>query len=243
MRKNFKLSLSPNSSQPRWPPFQRQLLCPGPVPTKPQLLQHPALLVIDGRSGDHEERTRFLTSPALPLCNLLPQAALAYLRRTAPHLALEPALEGNTQHGLAKLTLCTRHTHCSTGQRSCATAARARPDGASFLVHLPCVPSSPPGSPSGSPPPAAEETGHLHTAPEEEDLDAEVKLEPPETEEHLVTPMPNKKLSESTAGAENNPSEKKTKQHEHRGDHEVSSSSASAQAEKKQRSLHTQVHA
>ena len=120
----------------------------------------------------------------------------------ALRLALEPALEGSTQHGLAKLTLCTRHTHCSTGQRSCATVAGARPDGASFLVLLPCVPSSPPGSPSGSPPPAAEETGHLHTAPEEEDLDAEVKLEPPETEEHLVTPMPNKKLSESTAGAE-----------------------------------------
>merc|ERR1712129_261206 len=143
----------------------------GPVSTKSQLLQHLALLLVtDGRPGDHEEHARFLTPLALPLCNLLPQAAVPALRRAPPRLVHEPALAGSTEHLLAKLTSAPGHTHCFAGQRACASPARARPH----------------GSPERSPSTAATKTDHLAAA-EEETPDTAVKLEPDESEDNLET--------------------------------------------------------
>ena len=54
------------------------------------------------------------------ILSLLPQATLAAIRRAPPRLALDPALAGSAQHPLAILNQSVRHTHCSTGQCSCA---------------------------------------------------------------------------------------------------------------------------
>merc|ERR1712129_190535 len=84
------------------------------------------------------------------------QAAVPALRRTPPRLVREPALAG--------------HTHCFTGQRACASPARARPH----------------GSPERSSSTAATKTDHLAAA-EKETPDTAVKLEPDESEDNLET--------------------------------------------------------
>merc|ERR1712129_452920 len=95
------------------------------------------------------------------------------IRRAPPHLALEPALAGSVQHPQAVLNQSVRHTHCSTGQRSCA------PD-------LDLTDQLDPALP------AAAEPDHLELAPEEEGTDTEVEPKSEKTDEPLVTEIVNK---------------------------------------------------
>ena len=139
------------------------------------------------------------------ILSLLPQATLAAIRRAPPRLALEPALAGSVQHPQAVLNQSVRHTHCSTGQRSCApdldlTVALLLDD--TPVDHVLLQDHLEPDLP------AAAEPDHLELAPEEEGTDTEVEPKSEENDEPLVTEIINKTATKPRpVVAEINPSE------------------------------------